>query len=89
MAAAAAATLVSCVGKVDTQGGIAIDVQLRRWRLDYADGRWLHPAGAGYALPSSGPYTAYAQSSHCVSATMSSVSTVAPHQIRSPGGASR
>ena len=32
---------------------------------------------------------AKAQSSQCVSASMSDVSTVAPHQMRRPGGASR
>src|SRR5262249_11506552 len=32
---------------------------------------------------------AKAQSSHCVSASTSRASTVAPHQMRRPGGASR
>jgi hypothetical protein len=44
----------------------------------------------GYAaFASFGFSTANAQSSHCVSAATSELSTVAPHQIRRPGGASR
>src|SRR4051812_14262219 len=39
--------------------------------------------GVGHALAS------HAQSSHGASASISEVSTVAPHQIRRPGGASR
>ena len=41
------------------------------------------------ALASLAFSSAKAQSSHCVSATTSDVSTVAPHQMRRPGGASR
>jgi len=41
------------------------------------------------ALASLAFSTAKAQSSHCVSAVTSLASTVAPHQMRRPGGASR
>ncbi len=44
---------------------------------------------SGQAVASSAETVSKAQSSHGVRASRSVCSTVAPHQIRSPGGASR
>src|SRR5262249_49714632 len=46
---------------------------------------WEHPAARGSASLASGK----AQSSHSVRASTSARSTVEPHQMRKPGGASR
>ena len=56
---------------------------------EYESGVWAGKRAEGTAAAQAAVTSAWAQSSQWVSATTSAVSTVAPHQMRRPAGASR